>query len=75
MSPARLFVSGIVCIGERGSVHQDFNFLPFSPEKKKSHVTIKSGMKDPCCECLPIVGLFIFTICYSFIFSFTVKPL
>ena len=74
MAHASLFVSGIVCIGERGRVHQDFNFLPFSLEKK-SHVTMKSGVKDSCCECLPIAGLFIFTICYSFIFSFTVKPL
>ena len=43
MPHASLFVSGIVCIGERGRVHQDFNFLPFSLEKK-SHVTMTKSL-------------------------------
>lgn len=69
MSHASLFVPGIVCIGERGSVHQDFNFLPFSLEKK-SHVTKKSGVKYPCCERLSIVRLFIFYYLLLFLFCF-----
>lgn len=70
MSHASLFVSGVVYIGEGGSVHQDFKFLPFSCEKKKGHLTRKSGVKEPCCECLFIVGLFNFTIRYCLVFSF-----
>lgn len=38
--------------------------------KKKSHVTKKSGVKDPCCERLSIVRLFIFYYLLLFLFCF-----
>ena len=68
MSHASLFVSGIVYIGEGGSVHQDFKFLPFSREKKRS--SDKKIRGERTLLCLFIVGLFIFTIRYCLVFSF-----
>lgn len=57
---------------KKGSVHWSSIFFPFCLKKKRGviHLTRKLGAKEPFCESLFIVGLFIFTVSYSHIFSF-----